>query len=1011
MAEPKKIEFTLPKQLTPDAQAPARERFQFTLPNFPTPTPPPPTVEPLTEERPGFTLPGEEERIARPGLGFVTIAGIPLDFRPTVEAFQESTKLAQRGLQSAAKFPGISLLTGVEPEGILPNIPKSIPTPFRELLAAGREVGDVAIGAGAFLLGGAGQIASPLAQISAPIEEAGARIGGTPGRVVGRTLGVGAEALLTLGAGTASSLTAQTAKTVGGKVAATVAGKILGTTKPPIAKLPPGVAPIVGKDNEITKRLGKMFVPSFKQDAAFVSMKAEKEGRLILGRMQAQGVFRNLTQTSKRISKETGRSMDDVQAELGLALKGDANVSALAKDAVKPIREQINRLQQEAADLGLVSQELVDETLDTYLSRSYMSKIGGDVWQPADDVVERARAFISENTVVPRKQGGPRPPTPDEVSGQIEKIIQGGETPMFMKKGGGTTRIPLGPTIKRKDIPKPIRELMGEIEEGAMAGAITVDNLRRMNITTRFLKAVSEGSEVVEFGGSRQQVRWVSDTRLPGYTAVNGKAWGALDGKFVLNKYAEDLRDFVEMTQPNRFGSLDKLSSFIMNFFKVSKTVLNPATHMRNVLGNFTFADFADIAPWQPGNWRFYAKASQELLKSGKGFTAQAAKRGATLTPEGVTPLVREAIEHGAIQTEFVANEVLQEVATRFAKLNPMRAVVAIVQKPVKAIGRVYNAEDQIFKLAAFMKRRELGESPREAARFVNTWFPNYRDVSPAVKFLRKSPLGAPFITFTAEATRIFSNAAKQHPVRFTKWMMAPAMFNSAAAAHLGMSDQDLKRVKGQLPKFLDQPFTMMWPIRDDDGNVQIVDGTYIHPLGAFLAAKRTGALDFPLFGEVIANNPMINTALEVGNNIDFFTGRKIVEPGEDPFKERVTKVLKDFGPSLLPEIPGLTTEGGPAAREISKAIRREGGERVPGRFGQERDLKDVLIGELGPVRVVPVDEALKFSKSKRDIAKLRELQRALTKIPREVVEGRISMEEGRDRAARIQKLMRDLQK
>lgn len=1157
----------------------------------------------------------EEEEQARPGSFAIKLGPVTLDFSRIVRQFKGAKRFSEIGTASMSAFPGIQALTGQKPKTIIPEVPKGVP--FRPLLEAGRVAIDPLVGAVTAILGGAGMIMSPVTGVaSEPLGAAGEKIAGRPGRFIGEVAGSVAEAFSLVGLG---GVAAQSTK-----IPIRAAGQVLGAIpKKQVFDLPPGVSPIVPKDNKVMNTLGEMAIPNYKRDASFVSMKAEMAGDSILGKMQANKIFKSFTKLSKKIAKHTGRSVDEVRKDLGDALKGTSTNSSMNK-AMRPFRDQINKLQQEAADLGLVSQELVDASVDSYLSRSYLSKLSPDAWQPSAEVEATARTYLQRNMRIPvgakdplrasesivleqtrraalrsfrqsirdktpdvefaktmlrllrtdvlgtarvriknikeflrtkgksgatretveetveegikgpgglkdledlngparklrtvivealetrglskpeantaldhairaqgipaegaaittttrtvtrtvtRETGGPaksaeavaeasellkdiqgvfrgadefikeirrgrltkkrvgvlqkefmdqleritgkgpvrfRRPTADEVSGAVERIVNGGEFPMFVGRGGRSARIPLGPTIKRKDIPKEIRALMGEIEEGPTAAAITIDNLTRMNASKRFLDAVSQGSEVI----GNQRVRWVSDTRIPGYVKVQGKAWGPLDGKFVLEKYAADLADFTQAMTPDWMlapGVKQTLSAsrFAMNTFKVSKTVLNPATHTRNVLGNTVFADFAQIPVWDPRNWPFYARAATELMKSGKGFTASALQKTgvARVGVEGTTKMVREAIQHGALQTEFVATEVLRDVAKGFAKLNPMKAMLAQMQRPIKAIGRVYNAEDQIFKLASYMKQREAGATAIEAARHVNKWFPNYRDVTKAVKVLRQSPVGAPFITFSAEASRIFVNAAKQHPVKFVKWMMLPKAFSAGAAAQIGLSGEDVKKIMASLPDYLRQPFTVLWPSEDKDGNPQIVDGTYSHPLGAMFAGKRTGKFDIPVIGDFVLNNPIINTALEVVNNIDFFTGRAIVEPGDVGAVEIGKKVLRDFGPSLTPGI-------GTSAREIGKAVRRERGEDVAGRFGQRRPLKDVLVGELGPIRKIPVDQDLELVGTRQRLRRIRDLRKSMANIQFDIARKEITPAEGRKRIDRIVETIKKL--
>jgi hypothetical protein len=61
----------------------------------------------------------------------------------------------------------------------------------------------------------------------------------------------------------------------------------------------------------------------------------------------------------------------------------------------------------------------------------------------------------------------------------------------------------------------------------------------------------------------------------------------------------------------------------VLGWWKTGKTVLNPGTHVRNVLGNIPFALFAGSNPLNPGNLRYYREALRAMRPAGRGSIMQ----------------------------------------------------------------------------------------------------------------------------------------------------------------------------------------------------------------------------------------------------------------------------------------------------------------------------------------------------------------------------------------------------
>lgn len=1160
-----------------------------------------------------------------------------------IERFQQGVKLGEAGMKSLLNVPFVpSILSGPaviaeflgkDPkklgldvpmgEQILPELPAGTPAKLRPFLEYIRSGVDPVIGGVAAVLGPAQAVLGPVSELlieqptRTAIKNALTKFKADPESVpIGGVLPIAIYALnaagftmdekdidaisesgatlagVLFGVGIGNALL----KTV--NPASRALGRILGgEAEKPIYEVKPGEAPLLPRADTLAAKAKKFLTPKIlRQDPEFNIAMSERTGRMTLGNMQSKGAFTTIDDSVKTTAKEMRVDPHELDVAVGNALKGEGGpLHPRLEKSMRAVRESINRWQQRAADVGLIPQEIVDNTVDRYLYRGYMAKLSPETWTPPQGVLDKAREFLKRDLRIPVERADPsrslesvvlenvrrqmqtqfrqeiragrpdvglaqrvmgtmkreilgnekanlksareflgteqtpsqfrqilsdrlveewnltpqqaagtvtsainalsrktiavdfkdlrgqmlrkiiekegikpeiagtiaktirdtreafddmgeflvqtrkakltgkevsilekqfqdklekatgkgpvsfRNATRDEVEGAIEQILSGDDAFAFhAQQGGRSAKINLGPFTRRKDIPKEIRDLMGEINEGSTAAALTISNLSRAVESKRFLDRFAKGSEIIEFGGMKQKVPWVSDTRVPGYVKAEGKAWGPLDGKFILEKYADDLKGFTEAMEPGGWWS--KLQEHTMNFFKFSKTAGNVPTHPRNIIGNFMFADYARNPVWNPMNWKYYTQAANELLTSGKGFTAKglrSLKKGGGVTDEGVTPLVREMIEDGAINTELFGSEVFKDVVESYAKKNPMQVAFNAAKRPFRAMGRVYNGEDQIFKASTYLKNRAEGMSRQEAGFEARKWYPNFRDVAPVTEKARRSLFGAPFVSFYSEALRINVAAAKEHPIKFGKWiMLAPAMVEGARAA-IGITRDRWEKVKASLPSYKQQPMEILVPWPDADGNIQTFDMTYLHPLGSMVASRQQG-LQMPILGEFVLNNPILNTILEGVQNVNPLTGQESRKPGQ-PMVAWVTELLiKNFAPPLTPGIPGTEIEGGTAFREISRSIRRAKGEHVPGRFGQSPTVLRTLINELGPIRVTPVDANMLMAGLQEKKGDIYEMSRSIFTLGRAAIRGNISESTAQERAERI---MRDIEK
>jgi hypothetical protein len=342
-----------------------------------------------------------------------------------------------------------------------------------------------------------------------------------------------------------------------------------------------------------------------------------------------------------------------------------------------------------------------------------------------------------------------------------------------------------------------------------------------------------------------------------------------LKGMYVPKPMAADLTEMVKMP-----GALMKIYKGYMAAFKSSKTIYNPATHARNVMGNFIFAYLSGTSAWNPANVKHYVNGVRELKTKGADYEFM--------------------VKHGVIGTEYFGSE-LQRLDTQLQGVEPTKLsqVLGGLKSVHNAVGEVYGLGDQVFKMASYKKYRAEGMSPQEAADEVNKWFPNYAETGRLTRILRESPVGAPFISFTDQAVRIAGRAAKEHPVRLAAVAALPGMLSMFSVMALGMGDEEKELVDSGRSYF--EPLI---PWRDEQGRAQTVDVRYIMPLANdLMIQEERGPISLPW----LMSTPLASTAIEQFSGRERFSGRDFVREDMttgERWKARGEQLYKTAGPT-----------------------------------------------------------------------------------------------------------------
>jgi hypothetical protein len=209
-----------------------------------------------------------------------------------------------------------------------------------------------------------------------------------------------------------------------------------------------------------------------------------------------------------------------------------------------------------------------------------------------------------------------------------------------------------------------------------------------------------------------------------------------------------------------------------------------------------------------------------------------------------------------------------------------------------------------------------------KAANRANHAIFNYSEVNGIVKFLRRMPLGSPFLTFTYKAAPLMLESMLLNPIKFAKYATLPAVVTMIAQAAFDWDDDDIKSLRNQLPEYYrHNPGVAFMPIKDANGRPQIIPLDYIIPwnqiwhaasksysnlmksegegiVGPGVLAAGTFVNEFGFLG-----GPLPSTIVALKTGKDDFTGRDIMTPGASPntqLGEFMTYSFNQFLPAFI---------------------------------------------------------------------------------------------------------------
>lgn len=430
--------------------------------------------------------------------------------------------------------------------------------------------------------------------------------------------------------------------------------------------------------------------------------------------------------------------------------------------------------------------------------------------------------------------------------GIVERILQenrGDDQFAVNMDIGPSFRVIQSSFIRRKDIAPEIRKLLGEIEDVGRQFAMTVGKLSRIVVMDKMYRELWESQKGLDNDDANKVFFTSAYVKKNGKrysTELKGAKYGMLEGMFTDYETKRMLDGYSEPR-----GKAGRIYTKVIGWMRYAKTVANPPTHLRNFLGNMTFA----ACDGEMFRVKDYYKNMARAYKVLTGTDEESRQERQRLMRYGLIGSGAHSQEIADIADSLGLTDADFDIMTASGK------IMSLAHKLQEFAEFAYALEDNLFRLAALYTKEQRGIDTETAVRRIRDLYPTY-DMAPVLvsEFARYNPFIKDFIIFKAEAVRCFYNSFKYaaQDMKDGDWLSSIGLTATVAAAtEIGQllmggiakamrfwEDRDKDREMLSLPDILAlrkllpdyRTDNLILPWRVDKDVIKYIDGGYIYP-------------------------------------------------------------------------------------------------------------------------------------------------------------------------------------
>ena len=586
-----------------------------------------------------------------------------------------------------------------------------------------------------------------------------------------------------------------------------------------------------------------------------------------------------------------------------------------------------------------------------------------------------------------------------------------------------------GKLILWRDFTAQERQAMGEIDEARFAIAKTLHGMVHDVEVGRYLEWLAQhhakkdgaGLNVVKASEKMKDTfapgEWVEvpDTKIPGTKVLK---YGVLAGRYLPGPIWNDVRQVTS----GKYRPFGDVYAAIMSAWKTSKTTLSPTVHTNNIMANMVMADWHDVTAGHMAKaLRIMLGASERKGEGALGRIGNLASRAGVVDREAAREIMNRFTDSGGSigtwataelqreQLEPLLKALENELATAGNSTTAQVGAMAALQhalhlrfpsaweaiKPTKGAKAVtteartmielYEAEDQVFRLAAWLKAKEEGADDLVAGKAARKSFLDYHINAPWIQAARQTAL--PFLAFTYRAAPMLLETIGKKPWKIMKLGLLAGLVNALGYAMSGGDEDDERkllpeekagRIWGMVPKLIRMPWN------DAHGSPVFLDIRRWVPVGDVFDLGQNHAA-VPLLPAAVPGGPLALLA-ELFANKSQFTGKAIVQE-TDTAMERAGKVLDHIYKAFAPNLVFL-----PGTYAFTAAVNAGTGRTDS--FGREQSTAQAIVSAHGiKLGAYPRDQLLLNEKMKAQALEA-EISRNIAALKRERMRNGLSQDE-----------------
>jgi hypothetical protein len=453
------------------------------------------------------------------------------------------------------------------------------------------------------------------------------------------------------------------------------------------------------------------------------------------------------------------------------------------RTALLEMRTHIDELSRTLIREGLVAGQTmftIDSNMGLYVTRSYRQFETKNWEQTDNDIIQNAKDFLYrevKNQNIRDVEDGKIDKDGNLITLMSEDAILNKaqeaydklvEEKDFLKFSGGSSSLE-GLTrvnsifMQKKVIPEEIRELWGEIDSPLINYSNTISKVAKTISAERMYR------ELNNIG----QGKFISDNydRTSTRNKLEGYKWGDLDGKYVDDEMYVVMNQVNRTFEKNGFQRAYDAYMQLVLFNKKMKTVWNPGTHAKNIIGNSSFAMMnGHLSPdlkqiYQDGKLSieaFYNMKSEDF----KELYDKLIRLGVVNSSASLAEI--QNISEDLRNTKFDLTEYLKDKNGKIQKR--MAKVYGTIREGISSFDeklmKAYQAEDDVWKIFGYLSERgryikaglDVALAEETAAKNIRNLYPNYNEIPRIIRLLGRSPLVGSFVAFQAESVRNAKN-------------------------------------------------------------------------------------------------------------------------------------------------------------------------------------------------------------------------------------------------------------